>query len=312
MSAKTGNGTKGSLDTFSLFIELGYNLLNDNRIATFIIPLSITASDAMSSLHKLLIDNCETIKISSYGDRPKRIFESAEQQVSIIMFNKTYSPVKHLMTTHINKRYADESIWQILNNLYFVNSIGLTSFGRIPKLGSEIEISILHKMFCINSNLSSLFDVDGLPVYYRKAGGRYYKIITIEPTGSSAEDKITIKTHYQKAVAAILSSDLFYWFWLVHSDWHNLRTSELQMMPIPVTKLTDSVIETINNAYDKYLCDLYKNCKYTSTGLRTFVARKSKTFINIIDRIICPIYGLTEEETNFIVNFEMKYRTIDD
>ena len=88
-SAKTADGRKGSLDTFSLFIELGYKMLAKQGYSSFIVPLSVTASDAMSSLHQLLFDNCETISISSYGDRPKRIFESAEQQVSIISFQKT-------------------------------------------------------------------------------------------------------------------------------------------------------------------------------------------------------------------------------
>lgn len=311
-SAKTANGLKGSLDTFSLFIELGYLMLTKQGYSTFIVPLSITASDAMSSLHQLLLDNCETISISSYGDRPKRIFESAEQQVAIISFQKTGTPNKQLLTTHINKRYSDDSLWILLDNLQFVNSLGLTSFGRIPKIGTEIEKDILKKMLAISTKLSSLYDNKGKSVYYRKAGGRYYKIITTKATGSSAEGCISIKSKYHKVVAAILSSDLFYWFWLIHSDWHNLRTGELEMVPIPIGKLVDEQIIKINKAYDDYQKDLYDKCKYTKTGLRTFVARQSKPYINIIDDILCPLYGLSQTETEFIKNFEMEFRAADE
>ena len=73
------NIQKGSLDTFSLFIDLGYQILHTKGNAIFIVPLSVTASDAMSGLHRLLINHCDEIYVSSYGDRPRRIFESAEQ-----------------------------------------------------------------------------------------------------------------------------------------------------------------------------------------------------------------------------------------
>ena len=311
-SAKTADGRKGSLDTFSLFIELGYLMLAKRGYSSFIVPLSVTASDAMSSLHQLLFDNCETISISSYGDRPKRIFESAEQQVSIISFQKTGTTNKQLLTTHINKRYSDDSLWILLDNLRFVNSLGLTSFGRIPKIGTEIEKDILRKMLATSTKLGAIYDNKGKAVYYRKAGGRYYKIITTKATGSSAEGYITVKSKYYKVVAAILSSDLFYWFWLIHSDWHNLRTGELEMVPIPIDKLTDEQITKINTAYDDYQKDLYDKCKYTKTGLRTFVARQSKPYINVLDDILCPLYGLSPKETEFIKNFEMEFRAVDE
>ncbi len=312
ISAQTRNGLKGSIDTFSLFIEIGYNLLKTNGIASFIIPLSVTASDAMSALHNLLFDNCEELFVSSYGDRPKRIFESAEQQVSIILFHKTETPVRKLMTTSINKRYSDESLWVILDNMNFVNSIGLTSFGRIPKLGTEIEKDILKKLFKINTKLNSLYTPKGSPVYYRKAGGRYYKVITTQATGSSAEDNLFIKPDYQKFAAAILSSDLFYWFWLIHSDWHNLRSTELAMMPVPIYNISKDFLSKINEAYDNYENDLHNKCKYTSTGLKTFTARESKAFINVIDDLICPLYGLSPKETEFIKNFEIRFRATDE
>ena len=175
-------------------------------------PLSITASDSVSGLHKLLVENCNTIKISSYGDRPKRVFESAEQQVSIISFLKTQTKAKEILMTGINKRYSDESLWVLLDNLTFSNVAGLLTYGKIPKIGNNIEKSILGKLLKQTSSLSNLKEENGMPIYYRKAGGRYYKIITKDATGSSAEGYIKVKSKYIDLVGAILSSSLFYWF----------------------------------------------------------------------------------------------------
>ena len=146
------NIQKGSLDTFSLFIDLGYQILHTKGNAIFIVPLSVTASDAMSGLHRLLINHCDEIYVSSYGDRPRRIFESAEQQVSIISFKKSSNKATRIMTTHINKRYSDESLWLLLDDLKFVNALHHIRNGRIPKIGNEIELGIMQiRALCHNN-----------------------------------------------------------------------------------------------------------------------------------------------------------------
>ena len=274
-------------------------------------PLSITASDSVSGLHKLLVENCNTIKISSYGDRPKRVFESAEQQVSIISFLKTQTKAKEILMTGINKRYSDESLWVLLDNLTFSNVAGLLTYGKIPKIGNNIEKNILRKLLKETHSLSDLKDEKGTAIYYRKAGGRYYKIITKDTTGSSAEGYIKVKSKYIDLVGAILSSSLFYWFWLIHSDWHNMKTSEIENFPIPYENLNDNILKQFHLLYNDYLTDLKANTKTTITGLSIFTARKSKHLIDKIDDLICPLYGLTQEETNFIKNYEIKFRSSD-
>mgnify|MGYP000833715530 FL=1 len=166
------NIQKGSLDTFSLFIDLGYQILHTKGNAIFIVPLSVTASDAMSGLHRLLINHCDEIYVSSYGDRPRRIFESAEQQVSIISFKKSSNKATRIMTTYINKRYSDESLWLLLDDLKFVNALHHIRNGRIPKIGNEIELGILCKLERCVTTIKDVYKREGLPIYYRKAGGR--------------------------------------------------------------------------------------------------------------------------------------------
>lgn len=274
----------------------------------FIVPLSVTASDAMSGLHRLLMEYCDNIFISSYGDRPRRIFESAEQQVSIIGFNRSDDKANKIMATHINKRYSDESLWIILDHLKFINTLGHIKNGRIPKISDKIEISILNKLDKIRTSLKDSLSKGGAPIYYRKAGGRYYKVITKEATYSSTEGTIFVLRRYQNLVGALLSSTLFYWFWLIHSDWHNLRSSELEMFPIPYDVFSDEDLEKIGTLYDSYLSDLYANSKTTKTGLKCFYARLSKQLIDNIDRYIGKKYHLSDEEIEFLINYDYQYR----
>ena len=107
-----------------------------------------------------------------------------------------------------------------------------------------------------------------------------------------------------------MSSSRFYWFWLTHSDWHNLRLLEIAWFPLP--HLSDEILSLANRLYDEYQEDLLAKSQLTTTGLRCYYARKSKTFIDRIDDLICPLYGLTEEETEFIKNYEIEFRLSDE
>jgi hypothetical protein len=43
-------------------------------------------------------------------------------------------------------------------------------------------------------------------------------------------------------------------------------------------------------------------------SFKEYKIRKSKHLIDKIDDIICPLYGLTPEETEFVKNYEIEFR----
>ena len=317
VSAQTKNGLKGSLDTFSLFIEKSFVTLSNNSFLTFIVPLAVTSSDSLSSLHNLLLKNCEKIAVSTYSNRPKKIFDNADQRVAILFFHKNNQPIKYLLTTKVNKRYEDTSIEDLISSLSFVNSIGFIQFGRLPKVGNEIELSILKKIFSIKSIIKNLLLNDGEQIYYRTSGGRYYNIITNFSTGSSKESFITVNKEIRDVLAAVLSSNLYYWFYHIYSNTLDLKTYELEIFPVPIERLLDKK-EKIERLYMEYLNDLYKNSKIKNVNYahtkeyREYYARKSKHIIDKIDLEIKNTYGFTDEEVNFIINYDLKFRTDDE
>lgn len=305
---------KGSLDTFSIFIEKGMQILRNNSQFSFIVPLAITSSDSMTALHNQILKKCETISISTYSNRPKQIFDNADQRVAIISFTKNNIPTKFLLTTKVNKRYENTTIEQLIRNLSFVNSIDYIKYGRLPKVGTNIEINILKKLFRITNNIKAMIKDEGSPIYYRAAGGRYYNIITNFSTHSSAEKYFKVNEIFQNIIAAVLSSNLFYWFYHIYSDTLNMKLYELEIMPIPIEQLMINK-NIIENIYLDYLKDLEINSiiqkvNYSNISeMKIYFARKSKHLIDQIDYAIQEAYGFTDEEINFIINYDIKFRT---
>jgi len=318
-SAKTIKGIqKGSIDTFSLFVEKGLSILNFKSNIHFIVPMSITSSDSMSGLHKLIEEDCSLIKISSFSVRPQPVFENAVVNTSIMFFEKKPKPLKRILMTKMYRKSNNISLNELVEKLEFADVKDFKIIGRYPKISEEIEKSILKKIFSIKLKIKDLFDENGAPIYYRTTGGRYFKVITNYSTGSTKEKPIFIKKEHRDSIGATMSSNLFFWYYQIYSNNLDLKGYEIESFPFPSEKIS-SKRSDINNFYLKYLEDIEKNVcirkteKYANIdSFKEYKISKSKHLIDKIDDIICPLYGLTPEETEFIKNYEIEFRMSDE
>ena len=289
-----------------------------NGNLTFIVPISITSSDSVENLHNLLEKNCKIIKISSYAVRPQPIFQNSVVDVSIISFLKTLKPVEKILCTKMYRKSKDISISDILNNLEFIDVKEFKLKGRYPKISYQIEKNILQKIFNKdNTPIADLIRSQGKPIYYRSSGGRYFKIVTNYSTGSMKEKTLYFDKDIADVIGAILSSNLFFWFYQIYSNNHDLKLYEILSFPIPYKKLLENseLNKKIKEIYNVYLNDIEKNAivKKTTqykriTEFKEYKIKKSKHIIDKIDELVCPLYGMTKEEIEFLKNYEIKFR----
>ena len=309
---------KGSTDTYTLFIELAYWLLRKDAFMAYIVPISLTSSDSLSGVHKLLLEKCRGIKISSYSVRPQPVFKNAVVNTSILMFQKTLTPCQQLLSTKMHRRSKDFNLQTLVDNLQFIDVQDNLKFGRIPKIGCQIEKDILNKLKS-HRTISSYVVEKGKPIVYRFAGGRYFKVVTNYFTGSSAERALILNCKYADAIGCILSSNLSFWFYQIYSDNLNWKDCEITSMPIP--SLTNEQLDYLNNLYSEYLEDIELNANvrqssgsstYHVSQFKEYKIVKSKSIIDRIDDYICPLYGLTDEERDFVKNYELEFRMAGD
>ena len=318
-TAKTIKGVqKGSSDSYTLFIELGYNSLKKDGIMTMIVPISLTSSDALSGIHRLFLNNCDNIYVSSYAVRPQPVFANAVVNTSIFSLRKTMKACTRIHSTKMYRKGNNFNLQTLIDNLEFVEVKDFMLYGRIPKIGNNIERSILQKLFKY-SKLGSYIQPTGAPIVYRFAGGRYFKVVTNYSNGSSAERIIYFNNKIANSIGCILSSSLSFWFYQIYSDnlnWKNYEISEFRLPP-----LTDDNITRLNKLYNQYLNDIEENANirmssgtssYNVSSFKEYKIGKSKSIIDCIDDYIGPLYGLTKEEITFIKNYEIEFRMSDD
>ena len=69
---------------------------------------------------------------------------------------------------------------------------------------------------------------------------------------------------------------------------------------------TDPKHRKIEKLYEQYLQSIERHVIERETT--EYKIRYSKALIDKIDDLICPLYGLTDEERDFIKNYEIKFR----
>ena len=317
VTARTIPGVqKGSLDTYTLFIERGFNLLSVGGVLDYIVPISFTSSDSLTGVHRLLFDNCESMEISSYAVRPEPVFENAVVNTSIVKFCRTGTKCKKVFSTKMYRKGRKFDLSTLVSNLEFANVTDYLLKGRIPKISSPIEISILKKVFS-QTPIASLVEDGGAPLFYRTTGGRYFKVVTNYSTGSNKEPQtpFLIKKNVRDAVGCILSSNLAFWFYQIYSNNLDWKRYEIESFTVPA-QLADHVQE-ITTLYSEYLMDIESNAntrkssgnsRYKVESFKEYKIGRSKKIIDCIDDLIGPLYGLTQEEIDFVKNYEVEFR----
>lgn len=85
--------------------------------------------------------------------------------------------------------------------------------------------------------------------------------------------------------------------------------------------LSDEDCESLGMLYELYQKDIEDNANvrysteesgYKVSSFKEYKIGRSKAIIDRIDDYICPLYGLTKEETEFIKNYEIEFRLSDE
>lgn len=309
------NVQKGSLDTYTIFIEAGYNFCSKDGNLTYIVPISITSSDSVTGVHNLLERNCSQIKISSYSVRPEPVFENAVVNTSILHFRKDFKSVEKILSTKMYRKKGKLNLKHLVENLNFIDVLDVKLKGRYPKISEKIEKQILRKILNQNSTIGDNIEKFGKPIYYRTTGGRYFKVITNYPTGSTKEKAIYFREEIANAMGAVLSSNLYFWFYQIYSNNLDLKSYEIESFGLPLSNFDNENLSKLNLIYEEYLFDIENNANTRQTkkyanidSFKEYKIGKSKKFIDQIDDLIGPLYGLTMEEIKFIKNYEINFR----
>jgi len=305
-------------------IERSFDLLSASSRFGMIVPVSLVCTQRMSAIQDVIAAQSSASWLSSYAERPSKLFSGAEVLLTIAISKKSRAEHVTTFTTPLRKWQSDYRDSLFATTTYLPAGNRIRGY-VIPKISSEIEARILPSVISKLGTLGESFvRTSGHKIYYRIGGGRYWKIFTTfqpifqlngTPSVSSRESYLYFSSKEDRDISvSLLSSTLFYWHFMLTTNGRDLNPADLRAFPISPTKLSSSGRQKLINLSDRLMTSYRKN-KATkektsrSTGCvvyEEFYPRMSKDILDEIDRVIGAELGLTNEQQEFFINFEIK------
>ena len=317
-----GMTTEKCGNLYAMMMERSLTILSNGRFG-MIVPVSGACTDGFAPLRSSLTGAGDMV-VSHFNDRPSRLFDGIEHcRLSIFLLN-VGSSTRRVFSTTYNKWQASERD-RLFQRLAFIESTKAGSDGLLRKFGHPLELSILRKFHRTPSTLkASAKRFAQESIYYTRKLSSFVQILDFVPVIYDAAGKLRKPSELKEikfdsqlhrgGVLAFLNSTLFYWLVTLFSDCRNLNKREIEMTRL---NLDDKDrIQRLANIAQELMDDIQANSEMLTINYRTMgnlsiqstYPRLSKALIDKIDRVLAKHYDFTDEELDFIINYDIKYR----
>lgn len=291
-----------------------------NGYAGLIVQLTVMSSERMKTLQDLIINRGSSICIS-FPRRPESVFDGVEMPVTIILSGPSKTE-KTFATTRICRFYTEERPFAF-STLSFLLHSDRAHGHRIAKMGKQTELSLYQKVS--NPRHRSIQTIvqksSGELVYYQEACRYWVKArlglprfrkngVTSEPPHGRTLDFMT-KASAGLAVC-ILNSSLFYWLYSVLSDCEHINDDFVRRFPIPGNfdeqewaELGIGLTRAIQSSSKRKTIRTKQGHVIEYDEIN---AASERCMIDEIDQRLAAGFGFTDQELDFIINYDIKYR----
>ena len=306
---------------YGLVFERADHLAAKSTYIGLIVQMTVMSAGKMKALQES-ISNGSTLYCLPFPRRPESIFDGVEMPVAIVIRGSDKNAsANDYVTARVGRMYGSERSTAIDCINLASHSVRVNGM-RIAKFGLELDNRIFNKARRSSDQIERVVVKNSdHSVYYQEACRYWLKASHRVPYFCRNGETIlpphgrTIHCDSKKSAAevtCVLNSSLFYWFYSCFSDcehvndqlvkdWRRPRQGQQQdWLPLAEKLLDDmqsnAARKTINTKQNHVI-------EYDEIS-----ASSSKPIIDEIDTVLAAHYGFTEEELDFIINYDIKYR----
>lgn len=230
-----------------------------------------------------------------------------------------------VLTTRYN-RWASEVRDTLFKNVEFTHIADAHLFpGQFPKLGAPVHAVVFKKIFaCDTGPVQRVLATRATDrfIFYQEAT-QYWVKATIGLPFYAKNGKVGAPAHGRylffrdvemaHVVCAVLNSNLFYSYFIAHGDCFHLSDILVTGFPLSPPVVGDKSLVKLD---EKLMVDLRRHAQRKTIATKDgnqisyaeFNVSESKPILDDIDRVLARHYEFTEEELDFIINYDIKYR----
>jgi type I restriction-modification system DNA methylase subunit len=316
-----------SLESNNLYaycMERSTQLIALNGWFGMIVPTSVIGLDRTNFLREVLLERFELHLCSTYGIRPSKLFDGVDQRLCIYVGKSGKQKPVTIQTTRHHYWYSEERP-NLFASLKYNRAFNHGRLLRFPQIPNIYGLQILEKLEDQSHKTIQQYFANtsnGYLMHYHRSPRYWIRGIDFEPHFRSATSTRSVHhfrdLHFRnltegKVIGALLNSSLFYFWFISMGNGRNITGTDIEEFPIGT--LAGEILEKVPPIFDS-LMDDYRNNSIirvrANQEYQEFYQSKSKPIIDEIDRVLARHYGFTDEELDFIINYDIKYRMGDD
>ena len=289
----------------------------------FIIPVAAICTDGYATLKSEFLSAGKCF-FSSYNDRPGKLFDGLEHiRLAIVLVHQ--NDEKRAFATKYNKwtTAAREYLFPTLR--FHENASTLNWTGSVPKIGMTIEADILQAANGSAIPIGALVKSrQAHNIYYTRKLSGFVQILNFVPSiiddsgNERPPSELKVMAFADKSSSlialALLNSSLFYWFLTLYSDVRNLNRREV--FGFPMNRIPKDAANEVANLGSELMRNFKKTSqvltmrykKHGTLHIQCVYPKLSKEIIDQIDIAYGRAIGLNDEQLDFIINYDIKYR----
>ena len=331
-----GYEEKSCGNVYAAIIECSLALCHpDTSYIGLLVPISLCGSARFSRLRNTLLHMTNPLWIANFEIFPSRLFEDAFQRLSILIArHQHYTPERgQLYVTRTHRWYTSERP-HLIQQLRYTPVQHVPMPPIFPKLSAPCQETLIQKMLrhMPGHALPSLIATHATAhfVYYQEATNYWTKavchipfykkngVVMTPPHGRILYFENTQAAHN---MMAIMNSSLFYVWFATYSDGFHLSHALVQDFPL------DSMLLQHPQLYELALLlehDVHGHTRISTRNTRQGTTNAvykhqielseyhmsfSRPILNKIDHVLAQYFEFTQDELDFILNYDSKYRT---
>ncbi len=318
--------TESAGNLYAYVLERCFNILCLSGRLGMIVQLPIVCTDRMKPLQRECLNNNKLLWFSNFDDRPGKLFDGLQHiRASIVITKKDKLETHSVFSTNYNRWYSNNRV-VLFDVLSYSNITNHLMDGAIPKIGQNLAKEIKSKLHNFSPIYQNLRKNSQYVVYFHNSPQYWIRAMDFIPYFWNERDDEQISSQVKSlyfsnkddasVIVTVLNSSLFYWWFIILSDCRHLNMREIENLPIGLEKMPELVKTNLIKISNDLMIDFKQNSRrkeayYQTTGsvvYDEFYPRYSKPIIDQIDQALAKHYGFSDEELDFIINYDIKYR----
>jgi hypothetical protein len=317
-----GYSTTATRNLYSIVLERCQKLNSERGRQGYIVPISSTATEGYLPLQKQILSR--QLFISCYDDRPAHLFNDLDKNTLSIILMGSVVKAPSGYSTRLHRWSGDERA-RLFTSLRYQPLQEPRLTGCIAKIGSPIEESIWNKLWLHDKPLASYYSRYGkYSVFYSRKINSFLQILDFTPQVRDGTGKLRPPSEFKeisfetnmtaKSAYCVLSSSLFRWFVDVTTDGSHLNKREIDNFPFDPIRFQSHQLNILDIT-KRLSRNLQENSEFRvmkyahdTLSVQCIIPKYAKCIIDEIDKALADHYLLTNEELDFLINYDFKYR----